>query len=147
MKVFRLACAHGHGFEGWFSSAEDFDRQQAGGEIRCPLCDDRGIARLPSAPYVNTGARGSGTLPVAAEAGAPAGNLAQALAALKAYVAANTEDVGRRFPEVARRMHYGEESPRGIRGRVTAEEAVELRDEGVEAVPLPAGLGLDENVH
>ena len=148
MKVFRLSCTEGHGFEGWFASAEDFDRQREAGEIACPLCEDRGVTRLPSAPYVNTGAREpANTVPVAA--GPPTANpaLAAALAALKAHVLASTEDVGRRFPEVARRIHYGEEGARGIRGRVTPQEAVELVDEGIEAVPLPPGLDLDGKAH
>ncbi|MGE0357853.1 MAG: DUF1178 family protein [Burkholderiales bacterium] len=144
MKVYRLNCAGGHDFEGWFASTEDFDRQQADGEISCPLCDNRSVTRLPSAPYVNTGARESSAVPVAQ---APRPDLAAAMAALRAHVAAHTVDVGRQFPEHARRMHYGEEARRGIRGRVTAEEAGELQDEGIEAVALPAGLALDENLH
>jgi hypothetical protein len=147
MRVFRLCCAHGHDFEGWFSSPEDFDRQHAGGEISCPLCESRTVTRLPSAPYVNTGSRGTETLPVATQ-GAPANpDLGVALAALKAYVVAHTDDVGRKFPEVARRIHYGEESPRGIRGRVTPQEAVDLQEEGIEAVALPPGLATDDKVH
>ena len=147
MKVFRLSCSRGHDFEGWFGSSEDFDRQQAGGEISCPLCESNKVKRLPSAPYVNTGARDISTMPVAAKAGVAAPGLGKAIAALKAYVMANTEDVGRTFPEIARRMHYGEESRRGIRGRVTTDEAVELRDEGIEAVALPPGIALDDKVH
>ena len=147
MKVFRLSCARGHQFEGWFASSEDFDRQQAGDDIGCPLCDSRKVARLPSAPYVNTGARRTETSPVVAKGAAPAPDLAAALSALRAHVVANTENVGRKFPEVARRIHYGEESQRGIRGRVTTEEAVELHEEGIEAMPLPPGLALDEELH
>ena len=147
MRVFRLSCAQGHDFEGWFASSEAFDRQQAAGELACPVCAETRVTKLPSAPYVNTGARDGETVPVAAPVGPKRPELAAALAALKAHVLANTEDVGRKFPEVARRMHYGEESQRGIRGRVTPEEAVELVDEGIEAVPLPAGLALDEKAH
>jgi hypothetical protein len=148
MKVFRLSCAHGHGFEGWFASSQEFDRQQTAGEVRCPVCEESRVTKLPSAPYVNTGARGVAVVPVATQGGADAPpDLAKALATLKAYVVAHTEDVGRKFPEVARRMHYGEEAERGIRGRVTPEEAVELVDEGIEAVPLPPGIALDEKVH
>ena len=145
MKVFRLACAQGHDFEGWFASAEAFERQQADGRVRCPACDESRVSRLPSAPYVNTGARGTGTVPVAAPGAEP--ELAAALAALKSYVEAHTENVGRRFPEIARRIHYGEEKKRGIRGRVTPEEATELAEEGVDAVALPPGLVPDEGVH
>ncbi len=147
MKVFRLRCAQGHDFEGWFASGEEFDRQQAAGDVACPLCDGRVVTRLPSAPYVNTGARSEVTVPVAASAEAPAGNLAAALATLKAYVVAHTENVGREFPEVARRIHYGEESPRGIRGRATPQEAADLLDEGIEAVALPPGLAIDDKAH
>ncbi len=147
MKVFRLACSHGHGFEGWFASSEAFDRQQGDGELRCPVCDDAAVARLPSAPYVNTGARQPEAIPVASPGPRAPAPLEAALAALRTFVTANTEDVGRRFPEVARRMHYGEEDPRGIRGRVSAEEATELREEGIDALALPPGLGLDESVH
>lgn len=147
MKVFRLSCGNGHDFEGWFASSEEFDRQASAGQVRCPSCEDGRIARLPSAPYVNTGARAPATVPVAAPAGTDSPERTAALAALKAYVEAHTEDVGRKFPEVARRIHYGEEEKRGIRGRVTPGEAVELADEGVEAVALPPGLVLDEKVH
>ena len=147
MKVYRLGCEHGHDFEGWFASAEAFDRQSAAGDVACPLCESRSVVRRPSAPYVNTGARQAPEVPVAAAPSAQAPNLAVAIAALKAYVTAHTEDVGRQFPEVARRMHYGEESHRGIRGRVTTREADELREEGVEAVALPAGIVLGDEVH
>lgn len=147
MKVFRLSCSNGHDFEGWFASSDAFDLQQAGGDIACPLCDSREVERLPSAPYVNTGARGSETVPVVAGGKTVAKDLSAALAAIKAHVLANTDDVGTKFPEVARSMHYGEESQRGIRGRVTPQEANELREEGIEAVVLPPSLGLDEKVH
>lgn len=147
MRVFDLRCAQGHDFEGWFSSAADFDRQQEQGVIACPLCENTSVARLPSAPYVNTGGRSPETLPVAAQPQPAANELGAVLAKLKAYVGANTEDVGRQFPEIARRMHYGEESARGIRGRVTTQEAVELHEEGIEAVALPPGLAPEEPVH
>jgi hypothetical protein len=146
MKVFRLGCPSGHDFEGWFASAEAFESQNHEGRVSCPVCDSRGISRLPSAPYVNTGAAPQ-TMPVAAPGPSSTAELASALAKLKAYVLAHTDDVGRQFPEVARRIHYGEESPRGIRGRVTAQEAVALREEGVDAVPLPAHLLPDDSVH
>ncbi|MBX3673982.1 MAG: DUF1178 family protein [Burkholderiales bacterium] len=147
MKVFRLSCAQGHGFEGWFASAEAFDRQCEAGDVACPVCEDRVVTRLPSAPYVNTGAREPATVPVAASPQPANPALAAALAALKAHVLAHTEDVGRRFPEVARRIHYGEEDARGIRGRVTPQEAAELVEEGIEAVPLPPGIDLDGKAH
>ena len=64
----------------------------------------------------------------------------------KAFVRANTENVGKQFAETARRMHYGEESHRNIRGRVSADEASSLREEGIDTVSLPHGIFLDEGV-
>ena len=49
MIVFDLGCAHGHRFEGWFPSGEDFERQQGAGLVRCPVCDAAEVSRLPSA--------------------------------------------------------------------------------------------------
>lgn len=146
MIVFRLSCEQGHAFEGWFASAEAFDRQQEAGQVSCPLCESVEVTRLPSAPYVNTGSRGSAP----AGAGGTVLNeaaLGKVIAALKAHIMANTEDVGRAFPEIARRMHYGEESERGIRGHVSVEEAQALAEEGIPAVALPPVLALGEDVH
>ena len=152
MKVFRLSCEHGHDFEGWFSSTEDFAQQLSGGKIACPVCESQSVDRLPSAPYVNTGARPPAVQQPAAPAtlDAMAGanpELAKAIATLRGHILANTENVGARFAEVARRMHYGEEETRGIRGRVSPDEAVALHEEGIDAHPLPPGLGLGEDVH
>lgn len=146
MIVYRLHCSNGHGFEGWFASADAFASQRAAGQVACPTCDDRSVGKLPSAPYVNTGRGESAPSPAGHEErrDAPVANV---LSAMKAFLLAHTDDVGRRFPEVARRMHYGEESHRGIRGRVTPEEARDLAEEGVPAVALPPALALGEDVH
>jgi hypothetical protein len=143
MIVFKLSCSNGHTFEGWFASADDDERQRRSGLLACPVCEDAVITKLPSAPYINTGPRGDRALPVVE---APSAR-AQALAKLKDFVLANTEEVGRAFPELARRIHYGEEERRGIRGQVTLEEAMALEEEGVEALSLPAGLLLRDKTH
>lgn len=146
MIVYRLHCSNGHRFEGWFASADAYASQRAAVQVACPTCDDRAVGKLPSAPYVNTGrgdAAPASALPERHEE-APVANV---MSAMKAFLLANTENVGRRFPEIARRMHYGEESHRGIRGRVTAEEARALEEEGVPAVALPPALALGEDVH
>ena len=138
MKVINLRCHNGHGFEGWFASDEDFLAQNGGQQIACPLCADTVIVRLPSAPRLNL----SGAREVTAPA-PPAQPDPQALW-MKAirHVLANTEDVGERFAEEARRIHYGEEEARGIRGQATAKEREALRDEGIEtmSIPVPAAL-------
>ena len=136
MKVLNLRCTHDHRFEGWFASDADFLSQCERGFVACPLCDDKTIVRLPSAPRLNVSTpRGD-----AAPAPAPT-EVAQAraqgrwLRAVREMIA-STEDVGDRFPEEARRIHYGEAQERGIRGRATREDADALRDEGIEVVAL-----------
>lgn len=137
MKVLNLRCAHDHRFEGWFSSDEDFESQASRGLVGCPACGDASISKLPSAPRLNV----SG---LKEEGAAPDRMAAIQAAALQAVqqVMARTEDVGERFPEEARRIHYGEAEARGIRGQASAEDAQALRDEGIEVVslPMPAAL-------
>lgn len=145
MKVLNLQCSHGHGFEGWFGSEDDYQAQFERGLVECPLCADKAVTRLPSAPRLNlSGSREEVMVPAANPAAATpeqASVEALWLGAVR-HVMANTEDVGERFAEEARRIHYGETEHRGIRGRTSAEDAQALRDEGIEvmALPLPAAL-------
>lgn len=132
MKVLNLRCAHDHRFEGWFASDDDFASQRERGLIACPTCDDVAIERLPSAPRLNVSSLRSD---VPAEA-APARVQGRWLRKMR-EVLAKTEDVGERFPEEARRIHYGEVEQRGIRGLASREDADALRDEGIEVVALP----------
>jgi len=131
MIVYQLGCAEGHYFEGWFASAEACERQAAAGLLQCPSCGSADVAKLPSAPHVHTGEGSPRPDAAAVEA------RREAVTKLRDLILASTEDVGRQFAEVARRIHYKEEESRNIRGRVTAEEADELREEGVETLTLP----------
>lgn len=136
MKVLNLRCAHHHRFEGWFASDDDFLAQGGRGLVACPLCDDKAIVRLPSAPRLNVSTqRGdSGAPPGAAEI-AEARAQGRWLRAVR-EVLNSTEDVGDRFPEEARRIHYGETKDRGIRGRASPQDADALREEGIEVVAV-----------
>jgi hypothetical protein len=138
MKVSDLRCAQGHRFEGWFVSDEDEASQRERGLLVCPLCGDGDVQRLPSAPHLNLGAARP-----ADEVALPAPDDLQAqwLHALRRVIE-RTEDVGERFPEEARRIHYGEVPQRGIRGQASPNEAEALKEEGIEvmALPLPAAL-------
>jgi len=149
MKVLNLRCSSGHGFEGWFASDEEFMAQNGSGALLCPLCADSVITRLPSAPRLNlSGARDSGSaeraVAAAPAAADPQANDVQAMW-LKAvrHVLAHTEDVGERFAEEARRIHYGEAPERGIRGQVNPEQRDELIEEGIEIIALPLPRALD----
>lgn len=144
MKVLSLRCGNGHGFDGWFASDDEFAEQNGRGLIECPLCEDRIIGRLPTAPRLNL----SGQQAPAATTGAVADSAPTppALQALWMHAVRRmietTDDVGERFPEEARRIHYGEIKARGIRGQASAEEKRALVDEGIEIVSLPVPTGL-----
>jgi hypothetical protein len=151
MKVLNLRCANGHGFEGWFGSEDDFLDQNGRGLLECPLCADRVVTRLPSAPRLNLSgakepvpAKAADVAPAAAVPAAPAPADLQAawLSAVRKLVE-STEDVGERFAEEARRIHYGEAEERAIRGRTSADEREALREEGIEvlSIPIPRALG------
>ena len=155
MKVLNLCCGNGHGFEGWFASEDDFLGQTGRGAIECPLCSDQAITRLPSAPRLNlSGARPPAAAATAAAAAVAAPAAEPTAADLHAMwlrtvqqVLKNTEDVGEHFPEMARRIHYGETEHRGIRGQASAEERAALTEEGIEVMPLPMPAGLKGPSH
>ena len=135
LKVFDLRCDNEHAFEGWFGSDGDFESQQARGLLECPLCGSKEIRRLPSAPRLNLGAAGAepkqeAALPTAAQ-------MQALLLKMAREIAANTEDVGERFAEEARRIHYREAPERGIRGVTSRQEAEALEKEGIRVMPLP----------
>ena len=139
MKVLNLRCENDHRFEGWFASEEDFVAQGERGLVQCPVCADGKVTRLPSAPRLNVS-----NLRDSAPVAVPDARHALQTKWLRAvhHMLATTEDVGERFPEEARRIHYGETEERGIRGQASPEAADALREEGIDvvAVPVPAAL-------
>ena len=147
MIVYQLACAHDHRFEGWFASAEACERQAAAGQLQCPACASPDIRKLPAAPHVHTSGGVTPQREAQDEARLRAMVKAEALALVRQYIRANTEDVGRSFPEVARRIHYGEETGRGIRGQATHAEADALSEEGIETYTVAPELLTSEDVH
>jgi hypothetical protein len=142
MIVYPFTCGAGHAFEGWYASSEAYAKQRDAGHVECPVCGTHEVRKLPSAPYVHT----SAPMPAPVRVVTPA-QRAVAIAQLKSMILAGTEDVGRKFATVARRMHQGEEEERGIRGRVTPAEAAELQEEGIAAVAVPPEIALDELPH
>ncbi len=158
MKVLNLQCSHQHAFEGWFASEDDFQGQLARGLVTCPLCADPDIQKMPSAPRLNLSATTCApsvsrevSVPVADSGSqqvvAPGGQAGQAefLRALR-HVLANTEDVGGRFADEARAMHYGDAEQRSIRGQASRAEAIELIEEGIEVMPLPLPAAVKETL-
>ncbi|MGJ7528618.1 DUF1178 family protein [Variovorax sp. GB1P17] len=153
MKVLDLRCTHGHGFEGWFASNEAFETQLAGGLVECPICGDTAIVKLLSAPRLNLGNAKAPQEPAAAAPASYSSSNSPASLSPEARwmravreVMAKTEDVGDRFADEARKMHYGEAEERGIRGQATPEQTEALLDEGIAVMPLPIPAALKETL-
>ena len=136
MIVFDLLCANGHAFEGWFASGAEFDRQREAHLVTCPVCDGAHVERRPSAKVRVAKAPVETPKAVSASGEAIAGLSPQLLAKLREVVR-NTEDVGERFPEEARKIHYDEAPARSIRGKASREEAEALTEEGIDFSQLP----------
>jgi hypothetical protein len=135
VKVLDLSCSQGHTFEGWFGSEEAFSRQLTAGQVECPFCADTAITKRLSAPRLNLGS--GRNEPKQELVTTPDAALQAAWLKVAREVIANTEDVGERFAEEARRIHHGESEERGIRGQATRQEAEALREEGIGVLPLP----------
>ena len=133
MIVYDLKCAADHGFEAWFRDSAACDRQIAAGEVACPTCGAAQVQKAVMAPNL---ARGKARGP-ALQDDAAAAEARKALVELRRQVEANCDYVGERFPEEARRIHYGETDPRGIYGESTREEAQALEEEGVKVGRIP----------
>lgn len=151
MKVLDLQCHNGHAFEGWFASHDDYESQRGRGLVTCPLCNDAQVTRMPSAPRLNLGhetppaqATAAPAVPAPQSAPPTAQQLQATWMKMVRHVMANTEDVGPRFAEEARKIHYGETENRNIRGQASREETEALLDEGIDIVPLPVPAGLKE---
>jgi hypothetical protein len=127
---YALRCDKDHAFDGWFRSADGYEGQVAGGQLRCPDCGSRDVVKALMAPSVT------------AEAGprvltAPATPREAALAELRRKVEANSEYVGLNFAAEARAIHDGDAPERSIYGEARLDEARALIEDGVPVAPLP----------
>jgi hypothetical protein len=146
MIVFDLLCGGGHRFEGWFGSADDFASQSDRKLLSCPTCGSGEVKRVPSATRANLGA--PEPKPDAPATGAPAKTpdmegkdpfaIAQMLySRMLDDLLTKSEDVGRKFPDEARKIFYKEAPARAIRGQASNEEHQELLEEGIPVARLP----------
>ncbi len=155
MIVYDLSCEHGHRFEGWFGSSDDFASQKAGGLVSCPTCGSLAVDKAPMAPAVGrkgnqqagtTGpdkGKGLSNTPMTREVAEALGKLAEA----QARALENSTWVGKDFVEQSRAMHYGERDHAAIHGEATLQEAKELLDEGVPVAPLPLPVAPPDDVN
>lgn len=141
---YRLICDGEHEFEGWFRNSADFENQAEGGYVTCPACGSGKVQRALMAPSVGGAGKSKGE---PEQTPAPAQTLArpdpkaekmvELMRAMRDHVTENSDYVGEKFPEEARKIHYGETEQRGIHGEASAEDVKELHEEGVEFYPLP----------
>ncbi len=154
---YALACDRAHEFESWFPSSDAYDAQRARGLVECPVCGSAKVEKQIMAPRVARTDKGTAPnlpvpVPAPAKPDAPEASpaphpvalfsekereLRAMVKALREHVEKTAEHVGGRFPDEARKMHYGEIEHRSIYGEATPAEARELIEEGVEIHPLP----------
>ena len=146
MKVFDLTCGAGHRFEGWFASAEQFAAQCDALAVHCPLCDSAQVHREPSAPRLNLGGESSASVVKRGQDARTKTTIEHDVITQLRRIVAKTEDVGARFAEEARRIHYDEVPTRAIRGTATDRERRDLRDEGIETVSFALPRAVTETM-
>lgn len=135
MIKFNLICDKEHDFEAWFSSSSDFDDQQVAGYVTCPMCGSSEVEKALMIPAVAT-SRGQEKKKQMTKSAARQEAM-KTIQKMVTEVKENSENVGEKFPEEARKMHYGESDNRGIYGKASHDEVRELVDEGIDITPLP----------
>ncbi|HET9414486.1 MAG TPA: DUF1178 family protein [Pseudolabrys sp.] len=151
---YALICQQGHEFESWFQDSATYDKQAKRGLVSCPHCGSAKVEKAIMAPRLSATTKRRSkaieapeTAPEAAPAPAPAPvamispqeqEIRAKLKELRDHLTKNADNVGPKFPEEARKMHYGEIEHRSIYGVASPEEAKELSEEGIEFHPLPS---------
>jgi hypothetical protein len=148
---YTLRCDHGHAFESWFQSSTAYEAQEKRKLVSCPVCGSAKVERAIMAPQIVSKKARDGAVSVpaaAAEVAAPAPastpllmaqerELRAKLKELRDHIVKTADNVGERFPNEARKMHYGDIEHRPIYGEASPDEARSLIEEGVEVTPLP----------
>jgi hypothetical protein len=137
MIKYALGCSEGHSFESWFPDSAAYEHQRKRGLVACPECGSARVEKAIMAPAVMGAERTAGHAPAATLDDDRRRHARHMLARIRREIEANTDDVGAKFPEVARAIHVGDEPRRGIRGRASLGEAKALIEEGVEVMPMP----------
>ena len=137
---YSLVCSNAHEFEGWFRSSEDFDTQSSAGLCACPQCGSTSVGKALMRPAVST-SEAKAVVPAeaatAVEIPPEAREFIEKLKEVKAAMLEKSEDVGTRFAEEARRIHFGEAPARTVHGEASQEDARALVEEGIDILPLP----------
>jgi hypothetical protein len=150
---YSLQCERGHAFESWFQSSSAYESQEKRKLVNCPICGSAKVERAIMAPQIVSQTRHDRAEPAPAPAVAPATEvtaptstpllmaqereLRAKIKELRDHIVKNADNVGERFPNEARKMHYGDIEHRPIYGEASPDEARALIEEGVEVSPLP----------
>ena len=140
MISFTLVCEKGHEFDGWFQNSAAFEEQVKKRIVTCPSCGSAKVEKGLMAPAIPAKSNRKDADKAPVHGGAPdpkTRELIEQVRKLRDHIAENSEYVGDRFPEEARKIHYEETEARGIYGEASLEEARELLEEGVEVLPVP----------
>ena len=147
MILYNLVCERRHEFESWFPSSAAYDKQAKRGLISCPSCGSAKVEKAIMAPRLARKDKSRSVAPAeeaAPQTPSPVAMLSpqeqefrKKLKELRDHLTANADNVGKKFPEEARKMHYGETEHRSIYGEATAQDAKALHEEGIEFHPLP----------
>lgn len=138
MIVFDLICGNDHEFESWFQNSGAYEKLAKAKHVACPICGDTKISKSLMAPAVSGARKNSdGKKAVSAQAAQQMGQYMQAVKEMREQVEKNCDYVGEKFPEEARKMHYGEAETRNIYGEASETEAEALKEEGVEVQRIP----------
>ncbi len=149
---YALICDHKHEFEIWFNNSADYDKQSKRKLVACPVCDSTKVDKAIMAPAIASQRRRSKSLPTPEAAAAPAPQAENApvamlspqetefrakLKELRDHLTRNADNVGKKFPEEARKMHYGDIDHRSFYGEASPDDAKKMLEEGIEFHPLP----------
>jgi len=143
MIKYALVCEQRHEFESWFANSTAYDKQAKRGLVSCPACGSTKVEKAIMAPRLSgtrKGRQGAAEAPTAtsvAMLSPQEQELRAKLKELREHITKNADYVGQKFPEEARKMHYGDIEHRSIYGEASLETAKELSDEGIELHPLP----------
>ncbi len=138
MIKYALGCAEGHEFESWFVDSAAYEQQRKRGYVACPECGSTAVEKAIMAPAVVSCERGAPATPAETLLDEKRRHAREMIVRLRQEIVANTDDVGAKFPELARAIHAGDEPERAIRGRASPDEARALIEEGVGVLPIPA---------
>ena len=137
MIKYALGCAEGHPFESWFPDSAAYEKQRKRGFVACPECGSTDVDKAIMAPAVVGGERAGGESAPQILVDDRRRQAREMMLRVRREIEANTDDVGAKFPQVARAIHLGDEPERAIRGRASVEEARSLVEDGVGVFPLP----------